>query len=127
MRYTISIIIHTIFLVLNGVQLLLLLLYFWGTVFSYNAYLAFTIFEYVTATIAGLYLYIKYIDEPIGSHVKCEAVPCFMSAGYHAVAHIVIADIFSTFPVGSMLFMIGVCINSINVFISYLRNAGYNN
>ena len=123
MKITVPVVIQSILLLFNFVQLSLVLTYFWGVVLTYDAYAGFTIAEYVAAFLAAFYLTLRYMDEPRSYAGQCEAVPCWMSGGYHVVAHIVISSIYSEFRITAIMTMVAMCIASINVLITYLRNA----
>jgi hypothetical protein len=106
----------------NSVELLLLVMYFWGVVFNDNTYIYFNVAQYVLGVIFGFFVYVDYYDSPRKTiRDLCQLIPFAMHVSYHAIGHIIAVDAIVNYRTSVVMFMVGKSIASINVFITYLH------
>lgn len=107
---------------LNCIELLVLVLYFFGVIYSNDTYIYFNLGQYVLGLIFGFFVFVDYYDQPNGTiRDFCQLLPFGSHVLYHTIGHIVSADIIIQYRSGVIMFMIGKSISSINVFITYLH------
>ncbi len=113
---------QTAMIALNGIELLMLIVYFFGDIFSNDTYIYFNLGQYVAGAVFGFIVFVDYYDK-VNSTVRdfCQLIPFGMHVMYHVIGHIVSADVILQYRTGVIMFMIGKSIASINVFITYLH------